>query len=84
MFCPICKAEYREGFVACADCSVPLVAQLPQKQDQRQGSQAGAPSGAFKGEVKYAGDLMEVFQTLDYAEVKISLGRRRDSIPFFR
>ncbi len=69
MFCPICKAEYHEGFVTCADCSVPLVAQLPQNEDQRQGSET--PGGAFEGEVKYAGDLAEVFQTLDYAEVLI-------------
>lgn len=29
MFCPTCKCEYLEGFTTCADCSVPLVAQLP-------------------------------------------------------
>lgn len=29
MFCPQCKAEYREGFDTCADCSVSLVAELP-------------------------------------------------------
>ena len=71
MFCPICKAEYREGFVTCADCSVSLVAQLPQKDDQRQGSQAETPGGALEGEVEYASDLVEVFQTLDYTEVLI-------------
>ena len=25
MFCPLCKAEYREGFYRCADCHVALV-----------------------------------------------------------
>ncbi len=25
MFCPKCKAEYREGFTECADCKVALV-----------------------------------------------------------
>jgi len=25
MFCPLCKAEYREGFYRCADCDVDLV-----------------------------------------------------------
>jgi hypothetical protein len=25
MYCPICGAEYREGFNQCADCEVPLV-----------------------------------------------------------
>ena len=26
MFCPLCKAEYRPGFVTCSDCQIPLVA----------------------------------------------------------
>jgi hypothetical protein len=25
MFCPLCKAEYRQGFSTCSDCHVPLV-----------------------------------------------------------
>jgi hypothetical protein len=29
MFCPVCKAEYREGFRRCADCDVDLVWELP-------------------------------------------------------
>jgi|SRR2546427_6686323 len=29
MFCPQCRAEYREGFFRCADCDIPLVDQLP-------------------------------------------------------
>jgi|SRR5271170_6038533 len=29
MFCPVCKAEYREGFRRCADCDVDLVVELP-------------------------------------------------------
>jgi hypothetical protein len=28
MFCPRCKAEYREGFSRCADCNVDLVPEL--------------------------------------------------------
>src|SRR5215472_8269813 len=28
MFCPQCQAEYREGFVECADCHVRLVDRL--------------------------------------------------------
>jgi hypothetical protein len=30
MFCPQCKAEYRQGFTHCADCDVELVWELPQ------------------------------------------------------
>jgi hypothetical protein len=26
MFCPLCKAEYRQGFSTCSDCHIPLVA----------------------------------------------------------
>jgi hypothetical protein len=26
MFCPLCKAEYRDGFSKCSDCLIPLVA----------------------------------------------------------
>ena len=31
-FCPKCKAEYREGFIMCADCKVPLVESLETKR----------------------------------------------------
>ena len=30
MFCPQCKAEYRQGITGCADCQVPLVPSLPE------------------------------------------------------
>jgi hypothetical protein len=29
MFCPKCRAEYREGFHTCSDCNVELVDELP-------------------------------------------------------
>jgi hypothetical protein len=29
MFCPKCRAEYREGFKVCSDCNVDLVDTLP-------------------------------------------------------
>ncbi len=29
MFCPQCKAEYRDGIAVCATCQVPLVEELP-------------------------------------------------------
>src|SRR5260370_11896133 len=29
MFCPQCKAEYRQGFTRCADCDVDLVCEPP-------------------------------------------------------
>ncbi|MBN1474861.1 MAG: DUF2007 domain-containing protein [Syntrophaceae bacterium] len=33
MFCPKCKAEYREGFYKCADCGVDLVADPPPQEE---------------------------------------------------
>jgi len=34
MFCPKCKAEYREGFYKCADCNIDLVWELPTEPEQ--------------------------------------------------
>jgi hypothetical protein len=28
MYCPVCRAEYREGFLECTDCDVDLVEKL--------------------------------------------------------
>lgn len=30
MFCPKCRAEYREGYTECAECRIPLVESLPE------------------------------------------------------
>lgn len=32
MFCPKCRAEYREGFTVCADCEIDLVDVLPKEK----------------------------------------------------
>src|SRR5215470_8985714 len=34
MFCPLCKAEFRDGFTQCSDCHLPLVA-TKQEADQQ-------------------------------------------------
>lgn len=33
MFCPKCKAEYREDFSRCADCGIDLISELPPEPD---------------------------------------------------
>lgn len=35
MFCPNCKAEYREGIRECSDCQVPLVGKLAPELEQK-------------------------------------------------
>jgi Putative prokaryotic signal transducing protein len=35
MFCPKCRAEYKEGVVECYDCGVPLVPELPEKRQTK-------------------------------------------------
>jgi putative signal transducing protein len=30
VYCPQCRAEYREGFTECSDCRVPLVSEKPE------------------------------------------------------
>jgi hypothetical protein len=32
MFCPLCKAEYREGFERCSDCKINLVSTYEEAQ----------------------------------------------------
>jgi hypothetical protein len=33
MFCPLCKAEYRQGITTCSDCEVALVPSLPPEEE---------------------------------------------------
>jgi len=35
MICPLCKAEYRQGFTRCADCDVDLVYTIPTTESYR-------------------------------------------------
>ena len=41
MFCPQCKAEYRQGFTRCSDCDVELVYALPQDSEQQVAAREG-------------------------------------------
>jgi len=57
MFCPQCKAEYREGFFTCADCSIPLVSELPKDEESTIDSQQI--------------DFVEILSTRNPAEVAV-------------
>ena len=35
MYCPLCEAEFRDGFTMCSDCHVALVSTLEEAQAQR-------------------------------------------------
>jgi hypothetical protein len=43
MYCPQCKAEYRQGFTHCADCNVELVENLSNTEDDVSNARHGGP-----------------------------------------
>lgn len=52
MICPNCHAEYRDGFTTCADCEIPLVADLAAAAAAAENGgaeEAGEFSGGFGG-----------------------------------
>ena len=62
MFCPICRAEYREGFLECTDCDADLVEDLE-------------PMPEIPGFVKLAtifseGDIAVIKASLDNSEIE--------------
>ena len=61
MFCPTCKAEYRPGFTECADCSVPLVYELPQEQPSE--------NGPVSSDLDPNADLVAVYSTYNPTDV---------------
>jgi hypothetical protein len=58
MFCPICKAEYRQGFTRCSDCEVDLVETLP-----------FAPPESAPESVDYK-EVLATFNPMDIALIK--------------
>jgi hypothetical protein len=38
MYCPVCRAEYRQGIAVCADCHVALVPSLPEASHDKGGA----------------------------------------------
>ena len=71
MFCPKCKTEYRDGFFTCADCSIPLVSELPKDEESTTDSTP----------VEFA----EVLETRNPAEVAVikSIFEAEDILHYF-
>ena len=96
MFCPLCKAEYREGIYRCEDCNVLLVSALPQDEEQEASSgkaEEASPVLLWRGEnpVVYTAILNALgeagiefydFVARDY-EAQLSLGFPLSSTPGF-
>lgn len=55
MFCPKCGAEYREGFIKCADCGEALVS---------------TPPPSTEDGVRYV-DMIEVFSTYNPGDIAV-------------
>lgn len=54
MYCPECRAEYREGYLQCADCGVALVDRLPAEDATDTAHSGGPPVVVF-----VSGDIHE-------------------------
>lgn len=84
MFCPICKAEYRQGFTRCADCDAELVSDLPsaaivRNADAEPGDDEEDPFCSF-----WKGDdpriLAELCELLDKEKIPHKTVRREDHL----
>jgi hypothetical protein len=79
MFCPQCRAEYREGFVECSDCHIPLADRLPE---------LGTPAASLTDAHEEADkdDLDVLIRTGFRSPVAIGLAKgllQEAGIPFF-
>ncbi len=69
MFCPKCKAEYRDEFTECADCSISLVHELSTESEQKD-------NNAYV-------DLRELLTTNDQGEIALFKSiLENEGIPF--
>ena len=76
MYCPECRAEFREGFTECSDCHVPLVAALPPETSDDAEPDPGVPSPDV--------EPVTVFASGDSVVLALAKGSLEDAgIPFF-
>ena len=70
MYCPKCRCEYRDGFIECADCRLPLSA----------GTAPTEPADPFDPTL----GLVVVLETNDRIQLSLAKGLLEDAnIPFF-
>ena len=62
MFCPLCKAEFQDGFTQCSDCHIPLVA-------TKEEAERRAITGVWKGGDKVQFEM--VLSALQEAEIPV-------------
>jgi hypothetical protein len=79
MFCPECKAEYRQGFTRCADCDVDLVYELA-------GEASGAPPNIGEAretdlQVIWKGDIQDSCVILCRQLMKTQISYKVAQIP---
>jgi len=99
MYCPQCGVEYREGFTACSDCGIPLVAGTPPPEPpsvltnpRKTERPAPLQSAEFHGGAGRRAplrsdpnlDLVVVLETNDRVQLAMAQGMLEDAgIPFF-
>lgn len=73
MTCPRCGAEYRDGFVLCADCGVPLVTRDPAAAPLAPPPGAGSPraSAALQSPFPEV-ELVTVFRSSNRVAIEIA------------
>ena len=84
MYCPECRAEYREGFTACSDCGAPLVAKLPAEPEPGPPPDALLDPEPGPGPPTPYSELVTVFSTGDPIVLALAKGCLDEAhIPYF-
>ncbi len=75
MFCPECKAEYREGYSRCADCEVDLVLSLPQEPEYSEHDPFAPLWSGGPGQM-----MAQIRKTLDDARIPFRVIEYKDTL----